>query len=458
MPETSTRVNEVQETATKVNDIPAKPTYSVMSGSYKPRYARLKQSQLFFIMSMLTVVAFVVWAAYGELDVVSIAAGEVVPSSRVKTIQHLEGGIIREILVKEGERVKAGQSLVILESTSSNADVAEQSIHLKSLEVTIMRLDAEIKGDKSLVLPEEMKKAEPQLTRNALEMFRTRQNRVENQIKVQLELINQYKFQIEETQARLSGSTGMRTFLEEQVGISQKLLEHSLSNRMNHLDLLKQLADLKGQQKIDQASLKKIAASIKEAESRLALVRNTFIEEAQNELREVQRTAQMIYERLNKNEDSLRRTVLRSPVDGTVKSLFFVTIGGIVPPGGAVAEIVPGDDRLIIEARLPVGDIGYVQTGQPVMVRLTSSDGARFGHINGEVIHISPDSTVIKDGPPFYRIKITTEQDYFGKPDKPYRLFPGMLMQCSVITGKRTVLEYLLPPFVLSLETALHER
>ncbi|MBF0233034.1 MAG: HlyD family efflux transporter periplasmic adaptor subunit, partial [Desulfamplus sp.] len=100
--------------------------------------------------------------------------------------------------------------------------------------------------------------------------------------------------------------------------------------------------------------LKKISASIKEAESRLALVRNTFIEEAQNELREVQRTAQIIYERLNKNQDSLRRTVLRSPVDGTVKSLFFVTIGGIVPPGGAVAEIVPSDDRLSIEARLPI--------------------------------------------------------------------------------------------------------
>ncbi|MGD9731316.1 MAG: HlyD family type I secretion periplasmic adaptor subunit [Desulfamplus sp.] len=416
------------------------------------------KSQFFLVMAMFTVISLIVWSAYGELDVVSFAPGEVVPSSRVKTIQHLEGGIIREILVKEGEKVKNGQSLVILESTSSNADVAEQTIHLKSLEITIMRLNAEIKGDKNLVIPEEIKKSAPDLARNAVSMFQTRQHRVENQIRVQKELINQYKFQIEEIEARLAGNTSVRNFLEEQVGISQKLLQHNLSNRMNHLDLLKQLADIKGQQRVDQASLKKIAASIKEAESRLALVRNTFIEEAQDELREVQRTAQMIYERLNKNEDSLRRTILRSPVDGTVKSLMFVTIGGIVPPGGAVAEVVPIDDRLIIEARLSVGDIGYVHTGQPVNVRLSSADGARFGHINGEVVHISPDSTILDEGPPFYKIKITTEQDYFGKPEKPYNLFPGMLMQCSIITDKRTVIEYILSPFLLSFETALHER
>ncbi|MBF0258673.1 MAG: HlyD family type I secretion periplasmic adaptor subunit [Desulfamplus sp.] len=416
------------------------------------------RTHFFLVMTMLMVVCFVIWSAYGELDVVSMAVGEVVPSSRVKTVQHLEGGIIREILVREGEQIKADQSLVILESTGSTADVAEQSIHLKSLEITIMRLTAEINGSKVLKIPEDLKGVEPQLTRNALAMFQTRQQRVENQIRVQQELINQYKFQIEEIQARLSGSTSMRSFVEEQVGISQKLLQHNLSNRMNHLDLLKQLADLKGQQRIDQASLKKISASIKEAESRLALVRNTFIEEAQNELREVQRTAQIIYERLNKNQDSLRRTVLRSPVDGTVKSLFFVTIGGIVPPGGAVAEIVPSDDRLIIEARLPIGDIGYVHAGQQVNIRLASSDGARLGHINGKVIHVSPDSTVIKDSPPFYKIKISPEQDYFGPSDKPYRLFPGMMMQCSVITDQRTVLEYLLPPFVLSFETSMHER
>ncbi|MBF0229921.1 MAG: HlyD family type I secretion periplasmic adaptor subunit [Desulfamplus sp.] len=416
------------------------------------------KSQLFLIMSMIMLISFFMWAFYGQLDVVSFAPGEVVPSSRVKTIQHLEGGIIREILVKEGEQVKAGQSIVILESTSSNAEVAEQSIHLKSLEITIMRLNAEIKGGKSLQIPEQMKKEAPDLARNAFAMFQTRVHRLENQLNVQRELINQYRFQIEEIQARLSGNTSMRTFLEEQVGISEKLLQHSLSNRMTHLDLLKKLAEIKGQQKIDQASLKKIGASIREAEVRLQLVQNTFIEEAQDELREVQRTAEIIYERLNKNQDSLRRTVLRSPVDGTVKSLFFVTIGGIVSPGGAVAEVVPSDDRLIIEAKLPIGDIGYVQVGQKVNVRLNSSDGSRFGHLNGEVIYISPDSTIIKDFAPFYKIKITTEKDYFGTPEKPYRLFPGILMQCSIITGKRTVLEYLLTPFMLSFETALHER
>ncbi len=404
------------------------------------------------------ITASFIWAATGELAVVSQATGEVVPSSKIKTVQHLEGGIVREILVREGETVKAGQPIVILESTSSTADVAEQNIQLGSLSVKIIRLSAEINSKKTLIFPDEVKKNDPTLTRRAVEIFKTRKLRLESQIKVQEALVDQYQFQIEEIKARLAGTTNVRTFIEEQVGISEKLLKHSLSNRMNHIDLLKQLADLKSQQKVDQAALKRMNSSIEESQSRLELVKNIFVEEAYDELREAQRTFDIINERIHKGEDSLRRTILRSPVDGTVKSIFIVTIGGILTPGGAVADIVPAEDRLIIEAKLPIGDIGYVQIGQKVKLRLSTSGISRLKQIEGEVINISPDSTIQNEGPPFYKIKISTDQDRFGTSKKPYHLFPGMLIQCSVITGKRTVLDYLAGPFVLYLDTAMLER
>ncbi|SLM31289.1 Type I secretion membrane fusion protein, HlyD family [Desulfamplus magnetovallimortis] len=420
--------------------------------------AASKSSHIFLFTLIFMILAFFLWAATGRLDVVSRATGEVVPSSRVKTVQHLEGGIIREILVKEGESVETGQPLVILESTASFADVAEQSIQMTSLQVKIIRLSAEINGESKLDFPEQLKKEEPELTRRAEAIFNNRKQRLDSQIKVQQALVSQYQFQIEEIRGRIAGTTQVKDFIEEQVGISEKLLKHSLSNRMNHIDLLKQLADLESQQKVDHASLKRISAAIREAQSRLELVRNTFFEEAYDELRDAQRTFDIINQRIHKDQDSLKRTILRSPVDGTVKSLFVSTIGGILTPGGAVADIVPAEDRLIIEAKLQVGDIGYVQEGQKVMLRLAASDSSRLGQIDGEVIHISPDSILQKEGPPFYKIKITTEQTYFGTEDKPYNLFPGMVVQCSIITGSRTVLEYLAGPFFLSLETALLER
>ncbi|MBF0202416.1 MAG: HlyD family type I secretion periplasmic adaptor subunit [Desulfamplus sp.] len=412
----------------------------------------------FLGLLMAMTLIFFIWAHKGALDVVSRAPGEVVPFSKIKTVQHLEGGIVREILVKEGESVGPGQPLVILESIARYADVAEQNIQIKSLQVKILRLRAEINGDEKVVFSHGMKTSEPELTRNAEALFDTRKKRLESQIKVQESLIRQYRFQIEEIRASLGGTGQVRAFIEEQVAISEKLLKNNLSNRMNHIELLRQLADLKARQKVDEASLKRIQEAIQEAGSRLDLVTSTFIEEAHDELRDAIRTLDIVNERIHKDEDSLKRTVVRSPVEGTVKTLFVATIGGIVSPGGVVVEIVPAEDRLIIEARLPVGDIGYVQVGQKVVLRVASSSDSGLGHIDGEVIHISPDSIVVSEGPPFYKIKITAFRDYFGREDVPYNLFPGMLINCSIITGNRTVLEYLLGPFMLSMESAMLER
>ncbi|MBT3245012.1 MAG: HlyD family type I secretion periplasmic adaptor subunit [Bacteroidetes bacterium] len=418
-----------------------------------------KNSHMFLFLFVFMIVVFFLWAGIGKLDVVSQAMGEVGPSGRIKTVQHLEGGIIREILISEGDEVKEDQPLIVLEPTVSSTEVAEHTIQLNSLQAKIIRLNAEINNiDSPISFPDELKNEAPGLVRRETGIFYNRQQRLQQQIAVQKALVRQYQSQIEEISARLAGTSNIRAFIEEQVAISEKLLKQSFSNRMNHIGLLRQAADLQARQKTDTAALQRMKGSIQEAKSRVKLVKITFIEETYNELRDAQRSFDIIQKRILKNQDSLQRTIVRSPVDGIVKTMFIFTVAGILKPGGSVAEIVPAEDHLIIEAHLPVSDVGYVQSRQSVKLRLASPDATKLGAIDGTVTYISPDSFTQKNGPPFFRIKIKANQDHFGTTEHPYRLSPGLIIQCSIITGTRTVLEYLLGPFNQAFDTAMLER
>ena len=227
---------------------------------------------------------------------------------------------------------------------------------------------------------------------------------------------------------------------------------------MLHLNLLKEAADLRGRIAEDGATLARLDAAIAGAEIRLQTIRHTSLEDVREELEEKRRSLKEYSNRIHKYRDSLQRTVLRSPVDGVVKTLYVSTVGGVVRPGDTVVEVVPAGDRLVVEARLPVQDIGYVHTGQTAMVRLASSDAVRFGSLAGRVVHVSPDSIETRDGVSFYRVRIEIEQDHFQRGSERYRLVPGVQVLCGIRTGERTVLAYLLDPFLGSLETALRER
>ncbi|MBZ4201852.1 MAG: HlyD family type I secretion periplasmic adaptor subunit [Methylovulum sp.] len=415
-------------------------------------------SRLLLWLFIAANISFLIWASYSPLDIVSQALGEVIPSSQVKTVQHLEGGIIREILVREGERIKQGQTLVTLESTGNLADVNEITIRLQAAKIKSIRLKAEINEQKHLHYGAEFGDKAQEVISQSIELFNTRRSRLQNEMDVQQQLIEQYHYQLQEISARLVANKKTRGLLNEKISISDGLLKLNINNRMNHLALLKESSDLDGQINEALATEKRIAAAISEAENRLKLVSNSFIEKAREELRDMDNTIEMLSSKLQKDEDNLRRMVLKAPVDGTVKSLFVTTLGGIVPPGGALLDIVPSDDRLIIEAKLSTEDIGYVHTGQPAKIRLTSSDASRFGHIDGEVVNISPDTITTKEGASYYKIKISVAQSYFKHNNERYDLYSGMLVQCNIITGQRTVMDYLVEPFLSKLNTPLSER
>ena len=415
-------------------------------------------THLFFLLSATMVAAFGLWAHYGRLDVVSTAVGEVIPSSQIKSVQHLEGGIVREIMVREGEAVKKGQPLVSLEPTSSGADVDELRVRMTSLELDVGRLEAEVSGADAPVFPERLIKEHADQMAESLALFMTRRSRLNNQLAGQYERISQEQEQIKESTARIENNTARLRLLSEQIKISEALMKDQLTNRMQHLDLLKESTALKGRINEDRGALRRTQSTLIEARTKLQTIHDTFQEKVQSELEQKRRSLEEYAGRARKFADSLSRTVLRSPVDGIIKSLYVFTVGGVLPPGGTVVDVVPGGDRMIIEARLPPQEIGYVSTGQKALVTLASSDATRFGHIEGSVINISPDTIQTQDGQSFYKVRIATERDYFEHAASRYRLVPGVQVMTSIRTGERSVLAYIADPFMASIRTAMRER
>lgn len=416
-----------------------------------------RQTHLFLLTLIGAVAMFAVWSLVGRLDVVSFAVGEVVPSSQVKTVQHLEGGIIDQIMVREGDRVKAGQALVSLEATASGADVQELEVRIAALIADVSRLHAAISGA-DLVFPDGYADAHADLVRQTEDLFARHRAQFENDIATQDALISQRQREHEEIAARLANAQNKLTLIQEQVAISEELLKDDLTNRMLHLNLLKEVANLEGMISEDTAALRRLDSAIEQERLNRDGIEQKFRIDAREELDDKRRSLDELTKRMQKFEDSFKRSVLTSPVDGVVMTLHVVTKGGVVPPGGSVVDVVPVGDAMVVEAQLPPQDVGYVHVGQPARVQLASADGARFGHLDGEVAHVSPDTVETKDGTPYYKVRIKTDHDYFESDGQRYQLVPGVQVMCSIITGTRSVAEYITSPFLGSFTTALQER
>lgn len=412
----------------------------------------------FILISAAFVGVVCAWAWFGTLDIVSATVGEVVPGSKVRQIQHLEGGIVSDIRVQEREVVEPGQILLRLDSTQIDAEVAELSARLTGLQVDIARLEAELAGERDVVFPEDLEERAADEIADARALNETRRKRLAAEFNVQRQLILQRRQEIVEVSARLETADETRGFLKEQIEISDTLLRQNITNRMTHINLLKDLATLEGRVKEDRALLQRTRAALEESRAKLTEIAERFSEEARAELNKARREFEELSERLLKFRDSQSRTVIRSPVAGTVKTMSVSTLGGVVQPGDVIAEIVPLGDRLVIDARLPLEDIGFVRPGLPAQIKLTSSDAARFGDMAGTVVGVSPDALLDEDGVPYYSVRIEPAEQRFLDGALEYRLYPGMRLSSSIIIGERRIAQYILDPYVSSMRAALQER
>lgn len=444
-----------------------------------------KTTKVFFYLCATFCISFFVWASVSPLDIVSDAIGEVIPSSRVKRIQHLEGGIVRAINVREGDTVEVGQPLVELEATASDSTVEELHVRTRSLITEIHRLEAEsrwfddlevtdanpAKNKKNvpavlyvdpysvkLTFSQEILSESPDLAEYALELYQTRRDRLVNDLNTQREKIKQRAQDIKEISARVRNQKKNLTYVREQIKISEELLKDKLTSRYKHLSFLKEESTLISKIEEDEAALARSKSMLAAANEHLDQIYNTFHEEVQESLRKSRREYLEFSQRLRKMSDSLNRTVIRSPASGIVKSIYIMGEGEVVQPGMTVLDIVPAGDKLVIEAHLALGDIGYVQPGQPVAVKLATGDARMFGNLDGIVKHISPDAITIPEEGTFYRVLVETESDRFERDGRRYQLYPGMRVLVGIKTGERTVIEYLLYPYFDKLYQGFHER
>ncbi len=392
----------------------------------------LKSTQSFFIAFSALAVAMLLWAVLFEIDIVSNAEGQVIPVGEIKTIQHLEGGIIEKILVKESEYVEKGQPLVILAATASEVDVEELQVRMDTQIIKSIRLEAEINNFEVPIFPTSLSKKREKIINKSMELFLSRQKTFEGTLKEYDALVTKAQTDVD--------------ILLRQAEMSQQLMEEQVTSEFAHLNILKELNNAKGV----------LEETIEKREN----YKNQFIEEGRDELQVAQRELSQSEETMKKLKDSLKRTTVTAPVDGVVKNLFFVTEGGVIKPGGSILDLVPTKDSLIVEARLPNSDIGFVKVNQDAVVKLSSADSVNFGQINGKVIQISPDTEQDENDKRivFYKILVETEQSHFQSKNRIYQLVPGVKVIASIQIGQRTVANYLLSPFMSTMDQTFQER
>ncbi|MCK5111789.1 MAG: HlyD family type I secretion periplasmic adaptor subunit [Arcobacteraceae bacterium] len=417
-----------------------------------------KATYFFLTLVVIGLVVLFFWAKYFTLDILSIASGEVAPQGEIKFIQHLEGGIVKNILVKEGDIVQINQPIIELESTASGADIGEVEVRIGFLIIEIQRLKAQISNKDILIFNKKLEQEIPKMIENARNLHKTIILRYKSQISTLDETIKQKYQDIKEVKSRIKNLEINLEYLNEQINISKKLLKDELTNRYAHLDLLRKHIEVKTKLDSINEIIKKSNSEVKLAKEQLKTYKQQFIEEAEQKLKLAQQELSQLDKRHFKFKDKQSRTVIKSPVAGVIKKLHVHTIGGVIKAGNTIVEIVPNDNNLIIEALLEPQDIGYVQVGQYAYVRLASSDAMRFDKLDGKVTYVSPDTFTNDRGISFYKVQIQTNQNFFKSKGLNCALVPGMQVTANINIGQRTIIDYLLDPFKSGTSMALTEK
>lgn len=407
---------------------------------------------------MVFIGLFVVWAAVAPLDEVAVATGEVVPQGRIKTIQHLEGGIINAMFVREGDAVQEGTPVVQLDlgSTASTAD--ELRVRLDGYKLTKARLEAEAIRALTLTLPEELVQRLPSLAAAERASFEARKSELDASLAVLKRQVVQRERDVSEVRVKLVAAEKNLSLANERLRMSSELLKDKLQAPMDHLEVERQATSIKGEMDSLRETLPRAEAALAEARERVNELEFKFSREARENLNEIALNIARTEEVLVSAADQETRTTIRSPITGVVKNIRYTTIGGVVRPGEAILDIVPSEDALVIEAKLNPIDRGFVLIGQKAVVKMDTYDFARYGGLAGQVISVAPDSTVPEGGTPYFKVVIRTDKAYLGDDPTQQPIVPGMGATVEIHTGQKSILSYLLKPVLKLKSEAFRER
>lgn len=414
-------------------------------------------SHLLLVTVAAFFVVFVIWSHWALIDEVTRGEGKVIPSRQIQVVQNLEGGILADMLVREGQVVEKGQVLLRIDNVRAESDYREKRARYMALSAAIARLQAEI-DDTKIVFPDEVMAEAREVAEKELALFASRQENLDNEVQILRSQAQQREQELRELETKLAQYERSLELAREELRLAEPAARRGDMSQSVFIKLQREVNDLRGAVESSRASIVRVRAAIREANQKVERAISGFRSQAQEEL--TQKSAELagIREIVQAGADRVRRTEVRSPVRGTVKQIKLNTIGGVVQPGQDILEIVPLEDTLLIEANIRPADIAFLRPGLPATVKITAYDYSIYGDLKGRVEDISADTIANERGESFYRVRIRTEQNYLGSSEKPLSIIPGMVAQVDILTGRKSVLHYLLKPIIKARDRALTER
>ena len=401
---------------------------------------------------VLLMLGLVAWAAWAPIDKIVRAQGRIITASKSQVVQHLEGGIVSEILVHEGQKVQAGQTMMRLSDINANSNLSQGRSRLQSLKATQARLRAEAQGGTSLVFDEDIPISMQMLEKNA---FDERQSRIRSEQAALQQQINQRQAELKEAQARSQSLSTELNIAKQQATMVDSLLKKGAASQMELLEAQSRTERLNTQFRDVVNTIPRLMSAQAESAARINESQSRFRAEARTEINQVTAEINRIVAGIRADSDRVSRTEVRAPSTGFVNRLMFNTIGGVVKPGEAVLEITPSEGPLAVEARVRPDDRASLRAGLTTRVMLGAYDYTVYGALQGEVVEVSSDTLPDENGQRYYRVVVETKPAQ--GPLAQEVILPGMTASADVIVGKRSVLSYLLSPLLRFSSRAMRE-
>ncbi|QSI78360.1 MULTISPECIES: HlyD family type I secretion periplasmic adaptor subunit [Niveibacterium] len=415
-----------------------------------PRGARLA-----VWISLAAVVVLIIWAAFAQIDEVTRGDGKVIPFSQNQLIQSLDGGIVQQILVREGQTVEKGQLLLKIDPTRFVSSLRENRSQYLSLLAKAARLEAIAEGRAYEPPPEALKEV-PDVVEQERAAFESKRLEVEATVGIARQQLTQRTQELNEVRARREQASQSYDLTARELEVTRPLTKTGAVSDVELLRLERDVARYRGERDAANAQIPRIQAAIGEAQRKIQEVELQMKNQARSDLSDVSAKLGTLSEGSVALADRVKQSEVRAPMRGTVKQIFVHTVGGVVQPGKEVVAIVPSDDALLLEARVLPKDIAFLRPGQKAQVKFTAYDFSIYGGLEGTLEQIGADTVVDEKGNAFYEVRVRTTTSTIGPKKLP--IIPGMVAEVDILTGKKSILTYLLKPVIRAKAAAMTER
>ncbi len=428
--------------------------HSLSSAVLQSTSRKIRAVMYFWIVAIFM---FISWAYFAEIDEIARGDGDIVPSGENQMVQNLEGGIIKEILVKEGQIVEKDQLLIKIDNLKSQSSFSTNAIKADALDAKIVRLTAESSGQKFKV-SKKVEQRLPLFIDNERSLYNTNKQQLNSKLNALKAQLSQRDQELQEARSSMKSAKASMKMIQKEVTMTEPMVVRGVRSKIDFLKLKREANEVKDRYNSARLAIPRLKSAIKEVKS--TINETTLIYRSDAKLKLNEAVSELRGYRANSTalKDQVTRTLVRSPMKGIVQKLFIHTVGGVIQPGADILEIVPTDSTLLVEIKVKPSDIAFIYFGQKAIVKFTAYDFAIYGGLDGEVVLISADTITDQKENVFYTVRIKTNKNSLERNGKQLKIIPGMTVSADIITGRKSVLDYILKPILKTKQYTFTER